>query len=150
MDIHSYAKKLISSGPTCHASAAMLFLRLVIGGIFLYAGYSKLTNMEQVIPMFGAMGFSAFWAWVVAITEVVGGAAFILGTFTRLAGLLFVIIMLVAIIKVKWSGGFMAYQSDLVLLAGSLVVALCGCGKYGICPTRHNCSGCKTDACTCK
>jgi uncharacterized membrane protein YphA (DoxX/SURF4 family) len=108
--------------------------------------------MDQVIAGFASMGFSVFWVWVVAIIELLGGIAFVLGTFTRLAGALFAIIMLVVIFKVKWAAGFMTWQADIVILAGSLAVMLCGCGKYGICPTRNEtstCNMCGTDKCKC-
>jgi putative oxidoreductase len=142
-------RSLISSAPI-HRCAGMFILRLVIGGIFLYAGYYKLAHMDQAIAGFASMGFSTFWVWVVAIVELLGGVAFILGTFTRLAGALFSIIMLVVIFKVKWTAGFMVWQPDLVLLAGSLAVMFAGAGKYGICPTRKECGACNTDACKCK
>lgn len=142
-------RSILSSAPISR-NTGLFILRLVIGGIFIYAGYFKLANMDQVVPMFASMGFSAFWAWVVAIVELLGGIAFVLGMFTRLSGILFTVIMLVVIFKVKWAAGFMAWQSDLIILAASLAIVFTGAGKYGICKTRHdNCGSCDGANCTC-
>ena len=141
--------RFIFSSAPMNRNIGLFILRLVIGGIFIYAGYFKLTHMDQAIAGFASMGFSTFWVWVVALAELLGGVAFILGMFTRLAGALFAIIMLVVIFKVKWAAGFTAWQFDLLLLAGSLAVIFTGAGKYGICKTCKECTTCGTSTCTC-
>lgn len=145
----SFLRFIFSSAPICR-STGLFILRLIIGGIFIYAGYYKLSHMNQVVPMFIGMGFPAFFAWLVALIEFIGGIAVILGMFTRLAGGLFTIIMLVVIFKVKWPAGFMAWQSDLVILGASLAIMFAGAGKYSICKTRHdNCGTCDGVNCSC-
>lgn len=141
----SFLRFIFSSAPICR-NTGLLILRLIIGGIFIYAGYYKLAHMDQVVPMFAGMGFSVFWAWVVALVEFLGGIAFVLGMFTRLSGILFAVIMLVVIFKVKWVTGFMSWQSDLIILVASLAIVFTGAGKYGICKTRLLCDA----DCCCK
>lgn len=140
-------RSIFSSAPISR-NTGLFILRLVIGGIFIYAGYFKLTHMDQAIAGFASMGFSTFWVWVVALVEFLGGIAFVLGMFTRISAALFAVIMLVVIFKVKWSAGFNAWQFDLVLLGAALSVLFAGAGKYGICKTRHdNCGSCDGTAC---
>jgi uncharacterized membrane protein YphA (DoxX/SURF4 family) len=68
--------------------------------------------MEQTIGFFASVGFSAFMAWVVAITETVAGAAVIIGFSTRIAASLLAIIMIVAIVCVKGKMGFAKAESS--------------------------------------
>lgn len=121
-----------------HSPALGLFIiRLVVGFIFVFHGIGKLSNMEQTIGFFATIGIGAFLTWVVAIVETVGGLALILGYFSRFFSALLGIIMLVAIFKVKWSGGFSAIELDLVLLATLIAVLFSGCGRYSICAWKH-------------
>ncbi len=110
----------------------MFILRLVIGGIFIYAGYGKLTNMSMVIGGFATMGLGAFWAWAVALIEFIGGIAVVTGVFTKISGLLLSIIMIVAIVKVHWAGGFAEIQAPLTILAGTIAITLCNCGSWNL------------------
>jgi uncharacterized membrane protein YphA (DoxX/SURF4 family) len=124
----------------------LLVLRLTLGGIFMFHGISKLSNMEQTISFFGTIGFSAFWAWIVALTETLGGFAVIIGIGTRVAASLLAVIMLVVITMVKNGKGFQAMEIDVILLGFSLGVALIGCGRYSMCALDHN-KNCKDGAC---
>ena len=124
----------------------LLVLRVTLGGIFLTHGIMKLSNMEDTIAFFGMVEFSAFWAWVVALVETIGGTAVILGIGTRVAASLLAIIMLVAITMVKNGKGFQAMEVDIVLLGLALGVALIGCGRYSMCGMNHG-KNCKDGKC---
>jgi uncharacterized membrane protein YphA (DoxX/SURF4 family) len=137
-----------------NAKLGQLVLRVTLGSIFLIHGIQKLSNMEGTIGFFGMLGFSAFWAWVVALVEAIGGAAVIFGIGTRIAASLLAIIMLVVIVHVK-KGDFKKEELDIVLLGLSLGVGLIGCGSWSLCRTCHkgNCKTCEvsgTCACDCK
>ncbi len=137
-----------------NAKLGQLVLRITLGSIFLIHGIQKLSNMEGTIGFFGMLGFSAFWAWVVALVETIGGAAVILGIGTRVAASLLAIIMLVVIIHVK-KGDFKKEELDIVLLGLSLGVGLIGCGSWSACHMCHkgNCKTCASDGtceCDCK
>jgi uncharacterized membrane protein YphA (DoxX/SURF4 family) len=114
-----------------------LVLRVTLGAIFLTHGIQKLSNMEGTIGFFGMIGFSAFWAWTVALIETIGGAAVILGIGTRIWSSLLAIIMLVVITKVKSGKGFQAMELDIVLLGLALGVGLISCGKWSMCHWCH-------------
>lgn len=137
-----------------NAKLGQLVLRVTLGSIFLIHGIQKLSNMEGTIGFFGMLGFSAFWAWVVALVEAIGGAAVIFGIGTRIAASLLAIIMLVVIVHVK-KGDFKKEELDIVLLGLSLGVGLIGCGSWSLCRTCHkgNCKTCSNDGtceCDCK
>lgn len=122
----------------CHAwcndthSLGLLIIRLGIGAVFLFHGIQKLSNMEMTVMFFGTIGIGAFFTWVVALVETIGGIALIFGLFTKPFAFLFAIIMLVAIFKVKWSLGFMAFELDFVLLIASLGLVTAGGGSYSL------------------
>jgi len=115
----------------------LLVLRVTLGAIFLVHGIQKLSNMEGTIGFFTMIGFSAFWAWLVAIVETAGGVAMILGISTRFVASLFAIISLVAITVVKTGKGFGAMELDLALLGLALGIGLLGCGKWSLCCMCH-------------
>ncbi len=137
-----------------NAKLGQLVLRVTLGSVFLIHGIQKLSNMEGTVGFFGMLGFSAFWAWVVALVEAIGGAAVIFGIGTRIAASLFAIIMIVVIVYVK-KGDFKKEELDIVLLGLSLGVGLIGCGSWSLCHTCHkgDCKTCSVDgtcACDCK
>ncbi len=121
----------------------LLVLRITLGSIFMIHGIQKLGNMEGTIGFFGMIGFSAFWAWAVALVETFGGFAVVIGYGTRVASSLLAIIMLVVIIYVKKGQGFAKEELDIVLLGLALGVGLIGCGPYSVCHLCHK-KGCGT------
>lgn len=107
----------------------LFILRVVLGGVFMYHGITKLMGMSGVVGFFGSIGLPAFLAYVVAIIEAVGGLLVVLGLWTTLISFLFAIIMLGAILKAKLSAGtFKAVELEFVLLAMSLTTAFSGGG----------------------
>lgn len=134
-------------------NVGLLIIRIVLGVIFIYAGYMKLANMEQTIGFFAMMGFGTFWAYVVAIIELVGGILMVVGYGTRIAGLLLGIIMIIAIVKVHAAQGFGMVMGPLMIAASALAISVSGCGKYSVCGMCHgkNCNDCKEGGkCVCQ
>jgi putative oxidoreductase len=112
-------------------------LRLVVGLVFMVHGAQKLF----VFGLGGAAGFMAkvgiplpfLAAVVVTAVELLGGLALILGLGTRLAAALLAFDMLVAILVVKLSAGFVGgYEFELTLLGASLSLALLGAGPVSL------------------
>lgn len=136
-----------------NVSLGLLVLRVTLGIVFLFAGITKLSNMEMTVGFFGSLGFSAFWAWLVALIETVGGVSVILGLGTKIWSSLFAIIMLVVITRVKNGQGFVAMELDIVMLGLALGVGLIGCGKWAVCHLGHK-GTCSIDGdhcgCDCK
>lgn len=121
----------------------LFLIRLALAAIFITAGWGKFAAMDQVAPMFQAMGLNEFIAWLVAAVELLGGIAMLLGVFVQYAGIALAIVMGFAIALVKWDMGFAASQIDFMLLASSLGVALIGAGRWSL--GKHTCG----DACGC-
>src|SRR6185437_893560 len=88
---------------------ALLVLRLVVGTIFIMHGYQKVftIGIASITTMFTHMGvpFAALVAPLVAVLELVGGIAIVLGVVTRIAGLLLAIDMFCAILIVHAKNG---------------------------------------------
>ncbi len=120
-------KELIKLNP----DLGLLLIRIALGLGFLMHGIQKLQGMPGVIKFFGSLGLPPFMAWVVAITETVGGAAILLGWYTQCAGLALSIVMVVAIALVKLKKGYIGgYELELNYLLMALGLALTGPGKH--------------------
>ncbi|MES2224220.1 MAG: DoxX family protein [Patescibacteria group bacterium] len=120
-------------------SLGLLVLRLFVGGIFLVHGIQKFMNMDGTIQFFAQIGLNSFWAYVVAFTETLGGTALVLGLFVQYASALLSIVLLVAIIMVKYKfggptllGKFAAGEVDLALLGANLALVCAGGGRYAL------------------
>ncbi|WP_085994295.1 DoxX family protein [Oceanobacillus senegalensis] len=103
-------------------------LRVVIGLVFLANGVSKFQGgIGNTVGWFESLGIPGFLAYVVAIVELVGGIAIILGLGTKIVSVLFGLIMLGAIFTVKLPDGFLnGYVYDLVLLIISVHLIING------------------------
>jgi putative oxidoreductase len=118
--------------------AGLLILRLVLGIIMLYHGWPKVTNLGGVIEGFSGMGIPlpAVAAVFATVAEFVGGLLILIGAFTDIAGLLFAIDMLGAIIFVHAKNGFPVDKGGLewplALMAMALAVALAGPGRFSV------------------
>jgi len=120
-------------------TVGLLPLRAVIGLVFLMHGYQKLF----VMGVDGVTGFMTrvgvpmpgVSAVVVTVAELAGGAAILLGLFTRLAAAALAFDMLVAILAVRLGGGFFVprgLEFELTLLGGCLTLALMGAGGVSL------------------
>ena len=116
------------------ASWAPVLLRVVAGIVFAVAGWLKFQDMEATITMFGGAGIPAetFFAYLVAIIELVGGIALIAGLWTRVAAKLLGIIMIVAFLITVTQVGFLMAQLPLVMFAVCFSLFTTGGGKYSM------------------
>lgn len=113
----------------------LLILRLALGFVFIGYGVSKLGNLGMVQGMLGGAGIPAPGAFapLVAIIEVLGGLALILGAGTRIASILLAIIMVVAVLTVTAARGLMGgYDLNVALLGGLMVLLFAGAGAYSV------------------
>ena len=104
-----------------------LILRVIIGLTFFIHGFVKFQgDIANTVLYFDSLGIPGWTAYVVALIELVGGIAFILGFGTRIVAGLFTFIMIGAIFTAKLPLGFLGngqmagYELDLILLAASL------------------------------
>ncbi|RXZ82623.1 DoxX family protein [Paenibacillaceae bacterium] len=98
-------------------------MRVSLGIIFLAHGIAKFQmGLSNVAGWFDSLGIPSFLGYVVAILEVVGGIALIVGLGTRIFSVGLIAIMLGAIIVVKLPVGLLGnadmggFELDLALL----------------------------------
>ena len=110
-----------------------LLLRLVLGISFFIHGLAKFQGgIDNTVGWFESIGILGFFAYAVAILELVGGIALILGIGTRVISALFIVLMIGAIVTVKLSIGFLGtaemagYELDLAFLVIALFLAING------------------------
>ncbi len=85
--------------------AAPLAVRIVVGGVFMGTGWTKLQNLPGITRNFAAMGIPApeILTPFVSGVEFVGGILLLLGLLTRFASVPLMIVMVVAIVAAKRS-----------------------------------------------
>ena len=104
-------------------------LRFALGTVFMAHGWAKLSGPVGTSEGFNierwGWAYPVLWAWLVALVEFFGGLLIIVGLFTRIAAALIACVMLVAILKLKLSRGFVGgfeFEFALLMIAFSLVL----------------------------
>lgn len=120
-------------------SIGIAVVRIVTGIIFFAHGYMKLFvwGLAGTTGAFTQMGVPVpgITAPLIAILEVGGGIALIIGLLTRVVALGFVIDMLGAIFLVRLKGGFFApdgAEFEILLCAASVALVIAGAGALSI------------------
>lgn len=107
-------------------------LRLLLGITFILHGKFKLVwgyaNLSEWLSTQG-FPFATFFAYVLPWIELIGGLLVLVGVGTRYLSSMFGVILLIALLKVKLSAGFISnsatgYEFDLLLLLVSIHVAV--------------------------
>lgn len=128
-----------SMATTTGVDVGLAALRVAVGAVFMAHGAQKLFVWgpagvvvgfaEMGIPLAGVIGPA------VAIAELIGGVALVLGLFTRAAGLGLAAVMLGALVIVHLPAGFFlpnGIEFVLVLLSAAGSLALMGPGAYSV------------------
>jgi putative oxidoreductase len=125
------------------APAAVILVRLVVGGVFLSEGIQKFLFPDALgVGRFTKIGIPApeIMAPFVGVCETVCGVLFILGLLTRFAAITMIIDMLVAISTTKvpllLHEGFwkMAHEArtDWAMMLGSIFLLVVGAGAWSL------------------
>lgn len=121
------------------AAIASLFLRVVVGVIFLVHGWQKLQGgVPGTAGFLATLGFPApeFFAVLLIAAEVIGGALLIIGLYTHWAAKILSFVALVALVTVHLGKGFSmaggGYEYILLILAASLSIMAMGGGRWSI------------------
>jgi putative oxidoreductase len=114
----------------------LLALPRIIGCYFLAVNFggSKFPCPDWFVKDVAGYGFPfpAFFAWAAVLAETFGGAMLVLGLFTRFAGLMVFITMLVAIFFQKWGGEVWEMLPAMGFLWIGLYAIVMGSGRIGI------------------
>lgn len=124
---------------------APLLIRIALGIVFLISGVGKALGVgpkANPIPRFagflGELGVPApgASAWLVALTELLGGVFLLLGVLTRLSAIALAITMLVAVVLVHLPNGFASsnggYEYAMVLMLACISLVLSGPGRLSV------------------
>jgi putative oxidoreductase len=124
---------------TTSTSIGLTALRIVLGVVFIAHGAQKFAQgIPNVAQGFSGMGvpLADVAAPLVAGLELVGGVLLVLGSATRVVGVLLAVDMVVAGLLAHASSGFYSqdggFEYVLVLAVASLVVALTGPGRFSV------------------
>jgi putative oxidoreductase len=133
-----------SSAGSSTSDLGRLVLRVILGVLILFHGVAKLMGgLDVVAGMVAKAGLPAPVGYLVLIGEVVAPVLLIVGAWTRLAALVVVINMIVAVLLVHTSqlltmsktGGY-GLELQAMYLFTALAVALLGAGAYSLGGTR--------------
>jgi putative oxidoreductase len=121
-------------------TTALTVLRIILGILFAAHGWQKFNEwtIAGTQASFAKMGVPAadVMAPAVAVLELAGGVALILGILTRIVAALLVLDMLGALILVHAPAGIFAanggYELVLLLAAAALALALTGAGRFSL------------------
>ena len=121
-------------------TVALTVLRVILGFLFAAHGWQKFNEwtIAGTQASFAKMGVPAadVMAPAVAVLELAGGAALILGILTRMVAALLVLDMLGALFLVHAPAGVFAanggYELVLLLAAAAFALALAGPGRLSV------------------
>ncbi len=117
---------------------APLFARFVVGWVFLWSGWGKLTHLPMVTENFERWGipFPEILTPVVAGVEFVGGLFLLLGLLTRISAGALGVVMIVAVHAARWDEIDSLYTllgfDEVLYLAIFLWLAIAGPGTIAI------------------
>jgi putative oxidoreductase len=117
--------------------------RLLMAFLFLPAGISKIFGFAGTVGYIGAMGLPAPTLAAIAaiLIEVVGGAALVLGFYTRFAAIALAVFTLIAsvVFHAFWAmpadQAFMTqllFFKNIAVIGGLLMMAAFGAGQYSL------------------
>jgi putative oxidoreductase len=129
------------------ADLGLLLLRFAVGGVFFAHGMQHvfglwggvgMTGLRNALTAFGFRNVNVL-AWVTALTELVGGAAVVLGLFTPLAAAGLLALMINAVLLKAVNGFFIAgppgaasVELEVVLGLGAAALVLTGAGRVAL------------------
>jgi putative oxidoreductase len=116
------------------SDAALLFMRLLVGAVFITSGWS---HTKDPVTRGKSIGVSPGFTRFLGLAELAGGAGVAFGVLPQLAALGLILVMFGAIQKKisVWHTGFWGKHSDgwhydLLFVAMCLVIATTGGGRY--------------------
>lgn len=118
-----------------NSSAGALILRIVLGVLFITAGWMKVTQIDMIVGFFAQAGYTSFQAHLVAWTELIGGVLVLVGFLNKPATVALSVIMAVVVFggypdqdyNIFWGNNY-----EFMILTGLMALYFVGPGKYSI------------------
>lgn len=110
---------------------SLLVTRLIVGAIFILAGWAKVSDMTATLGFFSSMSIPPVLTYIVSYGEFIGGIMLVLGLYTRYAAAFLSIVMVVAI-YLTLPMGSQVFMTPLATLAGLIALLGNGAGKFAI------------------
>ncbi len=132
--IYKFSKNILQN----FQSLSLLLARFVVAYGFLEPALNKWSDIGSVAEWFGSMGipFPTLNAYMAASTELLGVVLLTLGLFTRLISIPMMVIMVVAIMTVHLSHGFVAgnngFEIPLYYMLFLFIFVSHGAGKFSV------------------
>jgi putative oxidoreductase len=128
----NFIERMYKRFPWVNTNTGLLALRIGVGAIFIMTGWMKASNMPATVAYFASLGFSAFWAYLVTVVELLGGITVLLGigVYTRVSAKLLSIVMLVAMYLLRTNLQLEMTPFLMFFVTASLMFT--GPGKYSV------------------
>jgi len=124
-------------GNARHADLGLLLLRCVTGAFLVYQSHDNVfspARMDEFVKFLTQFGFPVpeLLAALSVYAQFAAGIAFILGLFTRWAGLITAFNFIVAVYMVHWNDPVPGIWPAAILVFLGLYFGLRGSGRYGL------------------
>lgn len=114
-------------------SYGLLPIRIMAGLTFIAHGVPKFFDVSGGYGFFQSVNLPPELYVPIALLEVIGGLAILLGILTRIASAILIIEMIGAILTVKLTKGFIGgYEFELLLISICISLVIMGPGKISI------------------
>jgi putative oxidoreductase len=108
-------------------------IRILVGVALIGHGLPKFYDMAGTQGFFGSLGLPGELAIAIAILELAGGIAILVGFLTRIAAGLLLLEMIGITLHVKISKGFIGgYEFELLIMAICITLFLTGPGRISL------------------
>jgi putative oxidoreductase len=125
---------LFFSYRSLNTDLAALLLRIILGGLMAYHGYTKFEAYDKILPMFGdIIGIGSKPSFnLVIFAELFCGLLVVIGFLTRLTVIPILIAMGVAFFVAHGNDPFQNKELPLTFFLLTFVVFILGSGKYSV------------------
>ncbi len=125
------------------ADATLLVARVLVGWLFLSAGWGKLMNIPGTAKYLGSLGlpYPELMVWPTTVGEIAIGVSLILGLATRYGALFSVAFTIVAtgLAHRYWAfpaaqqgGQYTHFIKNLAIIGGGLLLFITGAGRFSL------------------
>jgi putative oxidoreductase len=123
-------------------NTALLAARILLGAIFVVAGWGKTANVTGFAGFMASGGVPEFLAWPVILFEIIGGLLLIVGFQTRWTALALGAFTIVAGVLYHYvpadQNQMTQFLKNLAMTGGYLAIAITGAGAWSIDGFRGN------------